>query len=214
MPVLLSLFARFAAALLLAAALPVLLVAALCIVLDSGWPVLFRQARMGRGGRTFTLLKLRSMRPFLLGPSLTATGDPRITAVGAFLRKYKLDELPQLWNVLTGDMQFIGPRPELPELVDLRDPLWQRILSVRPGLTDPSTLLHRNEEALLRQYADPILAYRSHLLPRKLEISARYLDTRTLASDCRVLLLTLWYSLSPSSSGARRLVHDIAGVLK
>jgi len=97
------------------------------------------------------------MRQKMKGPSLTVGGDRRITAVGGYLRKFKLDELPQLWNVLRGEMAFVGPRPEVPEFVDLRAPIWQSVLSVRPGITNPASIAFRDEELLLERYCDQIL---------------------------------------------------------
>ncbi len=123
--------------------------AAVAIVATSGWPVFFRQTRVGRDGKPFTLVKLRSMRASTEGPQVTARRDPRVTAVGTLLRRTKLDELPELWNVLRGDMSFVGPRPEVPGYVDLANPVWARVLKARPGLTDPVTVRLRDEEALM-----------------------------------------------------------------
>ena len=136
----------------LVVASPFLLVACLAVVLDSAWPPLFFQERVGRGGRRFRLWKLRTMRAGG-GPEVTATGDPRITRVGRILRRAKLDELPQLWNVLAGDMALVGPRPEVPAYVDLSDSTWRRVLEVRPGITDPVSLRLRFEEELLASVA-------------------------------------------------------------
>jgi len=199
------------AAAALAAVLPILAVAAACLAIESGFPVLFRQVRVGRGGKPFTLLKLRSMRAGAAGPEITAGEDPRITRVGAFLRKYKIDELPQLWNVLKGDMQFIGARPEVPSMVDASDPLWQAVLSEKPGLSDVATLIYRSEQEVLAQFADPDRAYREEILPRKLRLSAAYMSRRTLAADCRLVMLTIRYSLLPSGLDPTRTPKLIAG---
>lgn len=179
-----------AAALGLLLASPVLLLAAALIKLSSRGPVLFRQERIGRGGRPFTLLKLRSMLLAGEGPRVTAAGDRRITAVGRLLRKTKLDELPELWNVLRGEMALVGPRPEVPDYVDPEDPLWQPVLTARPGLTDPTTLRLRNEEELLAAQHDPAAFYRQVLLPFKLRGYARYLEERGPWSDLVVLVRT------------------------
>ena len=177
----------------LVAAAPVIGAAALAIIATSGWPVFFRQARMGRGGKPFTLVKLRSMRVSTGGPQVTARRDPRVTAVGALLRRTKLDELPELWNVLRGDMSFVGPRPEVPGYVDLADPAWARILKARPGLTDPVTVRLRDEEMLMEAVAgeDRDRYYREYLQPLKLAAYQEYLDRRTWKSDVVVIWDTI-----------------------
>jgi lipopolysaccharide/colanic/teichoic acid biosynthesis glycosyltransferase len=175
----------------LIAAAPVILLASLAIALTSGLPVMFRQSRMGRNRRPFTLVKLRTMRTGRRGPGVTARGDVRITPVGKFLRRAKLDELPELWNVLKGDMSFVGPRPEVPEYVDLADPVWQELLLARPGLTDPVTLRLRDEESLMASASvDPDRYYREVLLPEKLRGSLAYLHRRSWWSDLCILART------------------------
>lgn len=175
----------------LVVALPFLAVAAGAIWLTSPGPALFRQERVGRFGRPFFLLKLRTMRAGD-GPQVTASGDPRVTAVGRFLRKTKLDELPQLWNVLRGEMSLVGPRPEMARYVDLQDPRWMHVLSVRPGLSDPASIRYRDEERLLASVSgDRERYYREVLLPAKLEMSQAYLSQRTWKSDLAVLARTL-----------------------
>jgi len=201
---------RIAAAAALVACSPILIIAGVCIVAESGWPVFFRQVRVGRNGRDFQLYKLRSMLVGKVGARITAGGDARVTRVGAFLRKYKFDELPQFWNIVRGDMQFIGPRPELPSLVNPEDSLWKAVLSEKPGLTDLSTLVHRNEEEILSGYSDPEWAYRAEILPLKLSLSARYLAKRDLSSDFKLLLLTARYSFFPSGFDAKRVLHSFA----
>lgn len=171
----------------LALASPVLLAAAGLVAATSPGPVLFRQQRVGLGGRPFTLLKLRTMRVAAEGSQLTAAGDSRVTPVGRWLRRFKLDEIPQLWNVVRGDMSLVGPRPEVPRYVDLADPLWRQVLSVRPGLTDPVTLRLRDEEALLAGAEDPERFYRERLLPWKLRGYRDYLERRTWVSDLGVI---------------------------
>jgi lipopolysaccharide/colanic/teichoic acid biosynthesis glycosyltransferase len=170
----------------LAVASPILLLAA---AIFPG-PVLFKQQRVGLNGRPFTLLKLRTMRVAPEGSQLTASGDARITPVGRWLRRFKLDEIPQLWNVVRGDMSLVGPRPEVPRYVD-DSPLWRQVLSARPGLTDPVTLRLRDEEALLASVAsggdDPESFYRERLLPWKLRGYCDYLERRSWATDLGVL---------------------------
>lgn len=167
-------------------ALPVLLVAAGLVAASSPGPVLFKQQRAGLGGRPFTLLKLRSMRVAPEGSQLTASGDARITPVGRWLRRFKLDEIPQLWNVVRGDMSLVGPRPEVPRYVD-DSPLWRQVLSARPGLTDPVTLRLRDEEALLAGVEDAECFYRERLLPWKLRGYRDYLARRSWVTDLGVL---------------------------
>jgi len=174
----------------LVAASPLLLLAGAAVAATSPGPVLFRQQRVGLGGRPFTLLKLRTMKVAPISPEgsqLTASGDSRITPVGRWLRRFKLDELPQLWNVVRGDMSLVGPRPEVPRYVDLADPLWRQVLSARPGLTDPVTLRLRDEEALLSGVEDVEGFYRERLLPWKLRGYRDYLSRRSWISDLGVL---------------------------
>jgi lipopolysaccharide/colanic/teichoic acid biosynthesis glycosyltransferase len=182
----------------LVVAAPVLAAAAAAIAATSGLPVFFRQVRVGRHGRPFTLVKLRTMRKSGVGPKVTAGNDPRITPVGRFLRHSKLDELPELWNVLRGDMSFVGPRPEVADYVHLDSPLWREVLSVRPGLTDPVTLRLRHEEALLQSVeGDREKYYRETLQPKKLEGYVAYLRRRSWKSDLGVLIATAGAILRP-----------------
>jgi lipopolysaccharide/colanic/teichoic acid biosynthesis glycosyltransferase len=175
----------------LAAASPVLATAALAVALTSPGPILFRHERIGRRGRRFRLLKFRTMRQGATGIEITAADDARITKVGQVLRRTKLDELPQLWNLLRGDMSFVGPRPEVPRYVDPQDPRWREILSVRPGLTDPATLRFRDEEVLMASVSgDRERYYREVVLPAKLDASIAYLHERTWKTDLGVLLRT------------------------
>ena len=187
----------------LLATLPVVAVAAILVRATSAGPSFFRQTRVGLGGRPFALVKLRSMRASTPGSEVTVRGDARITTVGRWLRRTKLDELPQLWNVLRGDLSLVGPRPEVPAYVEPENPRWQRVLSVRPGLTDPVTLRLRDEESLLAELLaglpdaagnDAESVYRRYLQPWKLRGYVEYLEHRTVWSDLRCLLAT---ALSP-----------------
>lgn len=183
----------------LSVAAPVIALAALGTVLTSGLPVFFRQPRVGRYGRPFTLIKLRSMRASSPGPKVTARGDARVTPYGRLLRRTKLDELPELWNVLVGEMSFVGPRPEVPELVNSADPLWQEVLAARPGLTDPVTIRLRDEEALMAGVVgDREVYYRETLQPLKLRGYCEYLRRRTWGSDLKVIWDTILVILWPS----------------
>jgi lipopolysaccharide/colanic/teichoic acid biosynthesis glycosyltransferase len=176
----------------LAGASPVLAAAALAVALTSPGPILFRHERIGRRGRRFRLLKFRTMRHGATGLEISAADDVRITPVGRVLRRIKLDELPQLWNVVRGDMSLVGPRPEVPKYVDANDPLWADVLSVRPGLTDPATLRYRHEERLLASVSgDRDRHYREIVLPAKLRESVAYLRRRSWRSDLYVLFGTL-----------------------
>jgi lipopolysaccharide/colanic/teichoic acid biosynthesis glycosyltransferase len=184
---------------------PVFLILSVAIVVDSGRPVFFRQWRVGRNGKSFTLLKFRSMRTDPTGNRITRSGDDRITTVGRFLRRFKLDELPQLWNVLNGDMSLVGPRPEVAAFVDLTDPVWQKVLSVRPGITDLATLLYRDEEELLAGARDVEVEYRQKILPNKLAVNLEYLGVRNPWTDFKLVLLTIWYIFMPARLDAERI---------
>ncbi len=170
---------------------PMLAVVALLIKADSRGPILFRQKRVGQNGKPFTMLKFRTMGNFCNGSLITAANDTRVTKVGRFLRRSKIDELPELWNVLKGDMSFVGPRPEVPEFVDLDDPLWQEVLEHRPGITDPVTLRLRNEEHLLANVVDKELYYREVVQPYKLRGYARFVGDKSWKTDLRIIGRTL-----------------------
>ena len=185
--------------------LPVFAVLAVAIVLDDGPPVLFRQTRIGRGGRPFRLWKFRTMRVGSRGRAITAAGDHRVTRVGAALRKWKLDELPQLFNVLVGDMSLVGPRPEVPEFVEPDSPVWDAVLKVRPGITDLATLFYRSEERLLGAARDPVAFYRETVLPAKLRLNLKYMASRSFAQDLRLIWLSIRYSLFPAGFDAERI---------
>ncbi|MDR7334693.1 sugar transferase [Roseateles asaccharophilus] len=170
---------------------PLLLAVAVWIRLDSPGPVLFRQIRVGRFGVPFTIHKFRTMR-VEPGSAITVGEDPRITRSGRVLRASKLDELPQLWDVLRGAMSLVGPRPELPRYVELYPAdLRERVLSVRPGITDPASLAFSHEAELLAAAADPEREYREVVLPAKLRLSADYASRANLGTDLRLILATL-----------------------
>ncbi|MFN0279786.1 MAG: sugar transferase [Pyrinomonadaceae bacterium] len=175
----------------LALTAPLWILAAVLIKLESNGPVLFRQLRMGRGGKPFTLLKFRSMRVSDKGSLVTAAGDDRITKIGRIIRRTKIDELPELWNIVRGEMSIVGPRPEVPELVDLGDLQWTEILTVNPGLTDPVTLKLRNEEQLLAQASDREEFYRNTLQPYKLRGYLDFVRNRTWKTDVNIIFRTM-----------------------
>ena len=173
---------------------PLLVLLALAVRVDSPGPVLFRQERVGRHGVAFRIHKFRTMRvdAGASGPAVTVDRDPRVTRVGRWLRHYRLDELPQLVDVLRGRMSLVGPRPELPRFVaHYPAALRAAVLSVRPGITDPATLAHIDEAALLARSADPERDYIEKVLPPKLRLQAEYAARATLRSDLGVLLRTL-----------------------
>jgi lipopolysaccharide/colanic/teichoic acid biosynthesis glycosyltransferase len=170
---------------------PILVGIAVAVFLESGLPILFSQTRVGRDRKAFRLLKIRTMHQGLQGSCITASGDPRITRTGKFLRKFKLDELPQLWNVVRGDMSLVGPRPEVPQFVDPTDPVWRSVLRVRPGITDPASIAYRDEEELLATANDPIRFYKEVVLPDKLARNLAYLEKRSLWSDLGVIVRTV-----------------------
>ena len=165
------------------------------IGLDSPGPVFFRQERVGRTGIVFRIHKFRTMRSAAAdstASAITVGADPRITRAGSFLRRHKLDELPQLIDVLRGDMSLVGPRPEVPRYVaEYPVEVRAKILSVRPGITDLASLQFRDESELLARAADPEREYRDVVMPAKLRLAVDYVDHATLGSDLRLLGLTL-----------------------
>lgn len=180
-------FDIFAASLLLVAATPILFLSAILIKLDSDGPVLFIQTRMGRNFRCFQLLKLRTMQVGCDGSAYTLGPDIRITSVGQWLRWMKFDELPQLWNVLRGEMSLVGPRPVIPALAMEFHEAYSVLLAVRPGLTDPATMRYCRESELLALVPEPLGYFKAVLTPRKLQISAAYLERATVWTDLGIL---------------------------
>ena len=194
-------FDRFASLIGLMVLWPLMLVIAILIAVRMpGGPVLFRQQRVGRGGRLFTLVKFRTMLPSSPGSTVSVAGDPRITPLGVTLRRLKLDELPELWNVLRGDMSLVGPRPDVPGYADRLTGDDRRVLSLRPGITGPATLKYRNEEQLLASHPDPQLYNDTVIFPDKVRINLEYLDNRSFMGDIRIILQTLLPSTSPTQS--------------
>jgi len=183
---------------------PVLVLLWLAVVLESGLPGLFRQRRAGRAGRDFVLFKFRTMtqrkaesrklkaenHDSTESGAFDAGDTSRVTSVGRFLRKTKLDELPQLWNVLKGDMALVGPRPEVRKWVEVYPERWAKVLTVRPGITDPASIEFRNEEEVLANATDPQDYYRSVILPRKLAMYEQYVATQSFWGDLGILVKT------------------------
>lgn len=171
---------------------PLFLIIAVWIVLDNYGPVFYRQQRVGKNGNDFLLLKFRSMRIGADKMSLITVGerDPRVTKAGYYLRKYKIDELPQLWNVFIGDMSLVGPRPEVRKYVDLYTDEQRKVLSIRPGITDYASIEYIDENRLLEQSSNPDKTYVEIIMPAKIALNMRYLEHQTLKEYFTILLLT------------------------
>jgi lipopolysaccharide/colanic/teichoic acid biosynthesis glycosyltransferase len=185
-----QLFDRTVALVALLVLSPLLGLIALAVRLSSPGPVVFRQVRVGRDGRPFEILKFRTMVQGAdrHAANISPQGDPRVTRVGRFLRAWYLDELPQLVNVLRGDMSLVGPRPETPEFVALYSPDERRVLAVRPGLAGPSTLANMDEAERLAGVDDPVEHYRTVLLHERVQIDLGYLERKSVGNDLRLLL--------------------------
>lgn len=185
---------------------PLLASIALGVKFSSRGPVFFRQERMGRGFVPFRIFKFRTMvadAERLGGPLTHGAADPRITRLGAWLRRTKIDELPQLFNVVTGDMSLVGPRPEVRKYVEMFADDYTEILSVRPGITDSASLRFRDEAALLGRTANPESLYVSEILPQKIEMAKQYVRSVSLSHDLKVLVLTLVAGVSSESAAMR-----------
>lgn len=179
------------ASILLVLSSPVLLTAAIGIRLSSPGPILYRAQRVGRGGATFEMLKFRSMHVHAAGSVITAHGDSRIFALGSFLRRYKIDELPQFYNVLKGDLSLVGPRPEDPKIVRDHYTFWMmETLNVRPGITSPGAIYYYVLGEKLVDPADPEGSYVRLLLPAKMAVERAYIARATFVSDLKVMLMT------------------------
>ncbi len=172
---------------------PLFLFVALWIVIDDPGPVFYRQQRIGKDGKNFGLLKFRSMRKDADKMSLITIGDrdPRVTRAGYYIRKYKLDELPQLWNVLVGEMSLVGPRPEVRKYVDLYTNEQRKVLSVRPGITDYASIEYIDENRLLAASSDPDKTYIEEIIPAKIALNMRFINHQTLGEYFKIILLTL-----------------------
>ena len=174
---------------------PALLIVALLIRMKMpGGPVIFTQRRVGRDGRLFTMYKFRSMTVSHSGSSVSVAGESRITPLGAKLRKYKLDELPELWNVLKGDMSFVGPRPDVPGYADRLQGEDRLILKLRPGITGPASLKYANEEEILAQVSDPVKYNDEVIFQDKVRINLDYYHNHTFLGDIRLIFQTIFRS--------------------
>lgn len=171
---------------------PVLLIVAILIkVKMPGGPAIFKQQRVGQNGKLFTMYKFRSMTVAHSGSSISVRGESRITPLGAILRKYKLDELPELWNVLIGDMSLVGPRPDVPGYADQLKGKDRDMLKLKPGITGPASLKYVNEEELLAQQEDPIRYNDEVIFPDKVKINLDYLKNQSLFLDIKIILCTV-----------------------
>lgn len=173
--------------------MPLLIVIALLLKLDSKGPVFFRQKRVGKNGKDFELFKFRTMHPDSDKKGLLTVGgrDPRITGLGYYLRRYKLDELPQLLNVLNGSMSLVGPRPEVRKYVDMYSNEQKRVLNVRPGITDYASLEYFHENELLAKSSDPEKTYIEVVMPAKLKLNQRYIEEAGFITDIQIILKTI-----------------------
>ncbi len=172
---------------------PILLIIALVIKIKMpDGPVLFKQKRVGKYGRLFTLVKFRTMRMKHNGSTVSVLGDERITSMGRFLRHYKLDELPELWNVLKGEMSLVGPRPDVPGYADLLEGKDRDILLLKPGITGPATLKYRNEEEILSKQEDPLKYNNEVIYPDKVKINLEYLHNHNIVKDFQIILKTIF----------------------
>jgi len=172
---------------------PLFLYIALRIYKEDKGPIFYRGERVGLRGKPFRIYKFRTMvvNAEKIGPASTSDDDPRITKIGRFLRKYKLDELPQLINVLKGEMSFVGPRPEVPSEVATYNEEERKILSVRPGITDWASLTYHNEGEILKGAEDPHQAYREKIRPGKIKLAMKYVDKQSFFIDLRIIMDTL-----------------------
>ena len=171
---------------------PVLIIVGILICIKMpGGPIIFKQRRVGQYGRLFTMYKFRSMTVALSGSSVSVKGESRITPLGAVLRKYKLDELPELWNVLIGDMSFVGPRPDVPGYADKLEGKDRRMLLLKPGITGPASLKYRNEEELLAKQENPQEYNDKVLFPDKVRLNIEYLDNWSFSNDIKFIIYTV-----------------------
>lgn len=173
--------------------LPFLFIISLCVLISSPGGIFYRQVRVGKNGKDFRLWKFRSMRPDSDKKGLLTVGgkDPRVTGIGYFLRKYKLDELPQLINVLVGDMSVVGPRPEVRKYVDMYSPEQKRVLEVQPGITDYASIEYSDENELLARSADPEKTYIEEIMPAKLKLNMKYIEEKNLGTDLKIIFRTI-----------------------
>lgn len=177
----------------LAILLPFLFLISVWIKFSSKGAIFYKQERVGKDFKPFILYKFRSMviDADKIGPGVTSGDDPRVTKIGKMLRRTKIDELPQLLNVLKGDMSLVGPRPELMKFVESQKEKYKKVLSVKPGITDNASIAYRNEEEMMKKYKDKERAYIEEILPQKIKLYNKYIDNITFLNDCKLILQTL-----------------------
>ncbi len=178
----------------LAVCFPIFIIVAVLIKLDSKGPVFFRQERIGKNFKSFKIYKFRTMKNDAgeRGPMITVGGDSRITGMGRFLRKHKIDELPQLFNVVKGEMSFVGPRPEVKEYVQMFTSDYKKLLSVRPGITDPASIQYSDEENHLSLSENWEEEYKKKILPEKINLSLHYVENHNIMTDLKLILKTIF----------------------
>lgn len=186
--------------------LPLMVVLSALIVLDSGLPVFFKQERMGKEGKTFQILKFRTMKKnSTTSHGITLANSDRITRVGGFLRKYRLDEIPQLFNVIKGEMSFVGPRPDLPKYYEVDDYGYKCVLLVKPGITGEATLKFKDEDMLLAMSDDPEMTYVKEIFPQKVILNTEYVMNSSFLYDFNLMISTLLYVFGNSVSDSKKL---------
>jgi lipopolysaccharide/colanic/teichoic acid biosynthesis glycosyltransferase len=173
---------------------PLFIIIALLIKITSEGPVIFKQKRIGQYGKLFTIYKFRTMKVNNDKNTISVKGDSRITAIGRILRKYKLDELPELWNVFIGDMSFVGPRPDVPIYTEYFAGENRKVLNLKPGITGPATLKYSNEEELLAKVEDPIKYNNEIIFPDKIRINLDYMENQSFCLDIKIMWQTLFRS--------------------
>ncbi|NWF90654.1 MAG: sugar transferase [Ignavibacteriaceae bacterium] len=183
----------FSSAIALLLLSPILLIIACGVMISSGTPIFYYQERVGKNWKRFQIIKFRTMinNADKIGPGISSEDDKRITKMGKFLRKYKLDELPQLFNVLLGDMSLIGPRPEIPKYAEIYKEDYSKILKLKPGITDYASITYRNEAALLNGKAEGETFYLENILPEKITLYKKYLKDISLKTDIKILVATV-----------------------
>ena len=186
-----NIFDRFFSLLFIILFLPIFVGISFSLMICDGLPILFRQKRVGKNNKDFILYKFRTMETSKKINSIDFRPYSRVTKLGSLLRKTKIDELPQLYNILIGDISFVGPRPELREWVDKFYDKYKEILLIKPGLTDLASIKYRNEERILSESSDPLKLYEQKILPDKLRMNEEYVKNRNFILDVKILLLTL-----------------------
>ena len=172
--------------------LPVILIISLLIKLKMPGPVFFKQKRVGQHGKLFTMAKFRTMTVDHGGNTISVKGENRITQLGSILRKYKLDELPELWNILKGEMSFVGPRPDVPGYADKLEGEDRKILLLKPGLTGPASMKYSKEEEILAQQENPVEYNDKVIYPDKVRINLKYFENRSFILDLKIILFTIF----------------------